>query len=287
MPIRQRAHLISNEFSNRYHLQSRVKQVNRYCNTRKDRLVNLGLSFATNFLVRVGRQVTEGLDVVRRYLQNPRCMPETYEDYLSIIEREAVKDGYGEFRLAREEFHNNTGVFEDGEPWFETRMKMFMDWYLLERIGHSGMTPLEMYLSMYGDTLGPEAVAQMALLAATLRSTFRIVTIQGNTLLLDDLAGGGQWRVVGSTSVIGLERDDLIGVRVVLFGGQLMMSPSTTVLHPREAREDIRNIIARARTERMPNRELVDHLDKMRLKLDRYSNVRIQHIYRYPGDTRL
>jgi hypothetical protein len=34
----------------------------------------------------------------------------------------------------------------------------------------------------------------------------------------------------------------------------------------------------------MPPRELVDHLDKMRLKLDRYSNVRIRHVYQYPDD---
>ena len=214
-------------------------------------------------------------------------MPESYEDYLTLLEKEAVKDGYAEFRLAREEFQNNTGVFEDGEPWFEIRMKMFMEWYLLERIGHSGMTPLESYLCLMGEQLSPEVHLQMTQLAVTLRSVFRIDHIQGDVLLLDDLAGGAQWRVTGTTPVVGLQRDDFVDVRLALFGGRVILCPATTVLHPREAREDVRAIIARARAERMPNRELVDHLDKMRLKLDRYSNVRIQHIYRYPGETRL
>lgn len=213
-------------------------------------------------------------------------MPATYEDYLSVLEKEAVKDGYSEFRLAREEFHNNTGVFEDGEPWFEIRMKMFMDWYLLERIGHSGLTPLEYFLCSQGNVLNAKEYRQMELLSTTLRSVFRIQSISGNGLLLDDLAGGGQWQVEGTTPLVGLEREDIIDVRLALFHGKMIMCPAT-VLHPKEAREDVRTIIARARAERMPNRELVDHLDKMRLKLDRYSNVRIQHIYRYPGDTRL
>jgi hypothetical protein len=213
-------------------------------------------------------------------------MSETYEDYLAVIEKDAVRDGYGEFRLAREEFHNNTGVFEDGEPWFENRMKMFMDWYLLDRIGHSGMRPIEAYLSSHGHSLAPGVLRQMELLCVTLRSVFRIVKITGNVLLLDDSASGGQWEAFGVTPIVGLEKDDIIDARLALFQGRVIMCPGA-VLHPREAREAVYAIIARARAEKMPARELVDHLDKMRLKLDRYSNVRIQHIYRYPGDTRL
>jgi hypothetical protein len=229
---------------------------------------------------------TGDLDVNDGSFHHAPCMFETYEDYLSAIEKDAVRDGYGEFRLAREEFHNSTGVFEDGEPWFETRMKMFMDWYLLDRISHAGMTPLEMYLAEHGRTLPQENFRQMEALSTTLRSVFRIVKVSGNTLTLDDSASGGQWEAVGTTPVAGLEKDDVIDARIALFRGDMILCPAV-VLHQKEAREDIYSIIARAKAEKMPARELVDHLDKMRLKLDRYSNVRIQHIYRYPGDTRL
>ncbi len=213
-------------------------------------------------------------------------MFETYEDCLSEIEKFAVRDGYGEFRLAREEFHNNTGVFEDGEPWFETRMKMFMDWYLLERISLVGMTPLAAYLTEHGRDIAPEHFRRMEALSASFRSVFRILKVAGNTLILDDLASGGRWEAEGTTPTKGLEKDDIIDARIAEFGGCLILCPAV-VLHQKEAREDIYSIVARAKAEKMPARELVDHLDKMRLKLDRYSNVRIQHIYRYPGDTRL
>ena len=213
-------------------------------------------------------------------------MLETYEDYLAELEKEAVRDGYSEFRLAREEFHNNTGVFEDGEPWFEIRMKMFMEWYLLERIGHSGMTPLETYLFRNGETLERDVYRRMEALNNTHRAVFCISKIDGRHLSLEDLAAGGHFEVTGIMPTVGLEKDDIIEARSALFDDVMILCP-TVVLHPKEAREDVRTIIARARGEKMPPRELTDHLDKMRLKLDRYSNVRIQHIYRYPGDTRL
>ena len=213
-------------------------------------------------------------------------MLDTYEDYLDELEKDAVQDGYGEFRLAREEFHNNTGVFEDGEPWFEIRMKMFMEWYLLERIGHSGMTPLESYLVVNGATLEKDVFRQMEALSGTHRAVFCISKIEGRQLALEDLAAGGHFEVTGISPTVGLEKDDIIQARLALFHGTMILCP-TVVLHPKEARDDVRTIIARARAEKMPPRELTDHLDKMRLKLDRYSNVRIQHIYKYPGDTRL
>ena len=103
--------------------------------------------------------------------------------------------------------------------------------------------------------------------------------------MLEDLAGGGKWEVESPNPTAGLEKGDIIGTRLVFFDGQLIMGRGT-VLHPREAHEAVYSIIARAKAEEMPPRELVDHLDKMRLKLDKYSNVRIQHIYRYPGDAR-
>ena len=213
-------------------------------------------------------------------------MLKTYEDYLDVLEKFATKEGISEFRIAREAFHTATGKFEDGEPWFEIRMKMFMDWFLLDREGRSGITPIEAYLSELGHTLPSDMFEQMTYLTTTLRSAFSIAHIKGNLLLLDDLASGGEWEVTATSPTAGLEKSDIIDARIAYFDGGLIMCPGT-VLHPREAADRVLGIIARARAEGMPAREIVDHLDKMRLKLDKYSNVRIQHIYRHPNDTRL
>ena len=213
-------------------------------------------------------------------------MFETYEDFLDLLEKHAIKDGIADFRIAREAFHTSTGKFEDGEPWFEMRMKMFMDWYLLDRAGENELTPLESYLETHAAQLPEKVYQQLIHLTATLRSVFQIEQISGISLLLNDLSRGGQWDVEATSPVVGLERDDIIDARIAFFDNRLIMCPGT-VLHPREAKSRVLDIIARAKAEGMAPREMVDHLDKMRLKLDRYSNVRIQHIYRYPGDSRL
>jgi hypothetical protein len=210
-------------------------------------------------------------------------MLSTYEDYLEHIQTDAMRNGLSEFRLAREEFHNLTGKFEDGESWFELRMTMFLDWYLLDRVGQDQLTPVERFLTQQGNELTPKDRSQMEYLTVTWRSVFQIIDLKDDTLRLKDLAKNGHWLVHSMIPTIGFNKDDILGTRIVFFDGQPTIGRST-VLHPQDANETILGIVERARTESLPPRALVDHLDKMRLKLDRYSNVRIQHVYRYPGD---
>ncbi len=213
-------------------------------------------------------------------------MFENYEDCLNALEKHAVKDGYADFRLAREEFHEKTGVFEDGEPWFESRMRMFLEWYLLERVGSLGLSPIQSYLLENKGTLSESDFLQMTYMSVTLRSVFRAHKLNNKIVHLDELARGGQWMAKADGPLIGIEKDDIFQARIYMFRDEIMMGTSI-VLHPKEARDDVENIIARSKASHMPAREIVDHLDKMRLKLHRYSNVRIQHVYKYPGDTRL
>jgi len=206
-----------------------------------------------------------------------------YEDLLERVQIAAASDGIDEIRLAREEFHTLTGEFDEGEPWYDLRMHMFLDWYLLDRVGPSGLTPIERYLVDHRDLLAPDELAQTINLTVTLRSVFRITRIRASALLLDDLTGGGHWLTRWTLPTVGLKVGDIIDTRIVLVGDE----PTTgrgTVLHPRDAQEAIVRIVERAALEGMPPRAVVDHLDKMRLKLDRYSNVRIRHVYQFPGD---
>lgn len=209
-----------------------------------------------------------------------------YEEYLDRIQAEATSAGLDEIRLAREEFHKLTGEFDEGEPWFDLRMHMFLDWYLLDRVGPRGLTPTELYLVNNRARLSPEDLAQLTHLTATLRSVFRIARVRGSELMLHDVTGGGHWLTTWTLPTEGLKVGDIIDTRIAIVADQLVTGRGT-VLHPREAHEAIERIVNRAVQEGMAPRELVDHLDKMRLKLDRYSNVRIRHVYQYPGDALL
>jgi len=213
-------------------------------------------------------------------------MPVDYDYFIERVQHAATRGGLADVRLAREEFHNLTGKFEEGEPWFELRMNMFHDWYLLDRRGVDGATPVERFIDDHRDRIDPTELPQFEHLTVTLRSVFRLLSIKGKALQLDDLAGGGRWEARWTLPTVGLALGDIIDSRIVMFDGQPITGRGA-VLHPREAHEAVETIVNRARREGMRPREVVDHLDKMRLKLDRYSNVRIRHVYQYPGDAHL
>lgn len=212
-------------------------------------------------------------------------MGATVEELLERVEEWAVEESLADFRAAREEFFELTGRFEDGEQWFDLRTAMFVDWFVLDRVGPAGLTPVERYLVQKYDGLTPDERTQLQHLTVTLRSVFEVVERRGDSLLLRDLPGGGEWLVASVLSNAGLAKGDMIGARLIYSHGRPTVGRGI-VLHPHEAAPAIEEIAARARAEGMPPRHVVDHLDKMRLKLDRYSNVRIQHVYRYPGDAR-
>jgi hypothetical protein len=210
-------------------------------------------------------------------------MSEQYEHYLELIEKDAATGGLNDFRLAREEFHKLTGEFEEGEPWFEIRMTMFLDWYLLDRTGPDGFTPNQRYLATHRDALDATAIRQFESFSVSLRSVFQIRKITGNTLLLEDLVGGGEWKTRWTLPSVGLGLDRILNTRIVLCDEELLVGRGT-VLHPVEAHESVVRIINRGITERMPNERIVNYMDKVKLKLDRYSNVKIKHVYQYPTE---
>ena len=222
------------------------------------------------------------MTAVRRSPNIP-SMTGSYETLLERLQAYATRNGLDDARLAREEFHRRTGEFVEGEPWYELRMNMFLDYYLLDRPSPSGETPAEAFLAEHGGALTPAERPAFAHLTVTLRTAFRLTRIHGAQLELDDLGGGGRWRALWTLPSIGLAVGDIVDTRIVLVDG-VPTTGRCAVLHPREAHEAIAKIVARARAVGMPPRDLVDHLDKMRLKLDRYSNVRIRHVYQYPDD---
>ena len=205
------------------------------------------------------------------------------ESALQRLEDYATRRGLAELRIARDEFHALTGEFSEGESWFETRMTMFLDWFLLDRVDSSGATINERYLAAHSAQLRREELAQHRWLNVTLRSAFRIAKLGGNRLLLRDIIGGGLWSARRTLTTLGLLKTDIIDLRLVR-DPQGIVAGRGAVLHPREAHEAIEKIVSRAAMARMPRQKITDHLDKMKLKLDRYANVKIRHVYQYPDD---
>ncbi|MBN2801889.1 MAG: hypothetical protein JXR91_02225, partial [Deltaproteobacteria bacterium] len=187
------------------------------------------------------------------------------------------------FKLAREQFFKFTGKFDESEPWFEVRMSMFMDWYLLDRKDRSNLTPVERYILNNSGNEDPETMEQLRYFLSTQRSVFRIEKIDGVNVMLKDLIRGGLWLTEWTLPIAGLQTDRIINTRIIYSKGTVFAGRGA-VLHPREAKESILSIIDRALAEHMPPEHITSYMDKINLKLNRYSNVKIKHVYQYPSD---
>lgn len=205
----------------------------------------------------------------------------SYEDYMERLQQAETRDGLDDFTKAREEFHALSGTFEDSEPCFELRSTMFLEWYLLDRRGGDGLTPGERLLATETSLTEAEK-QQLTYLCLSGRYGFEVVETRGAAVLLETLGTKARFLARSIATTVGLTPEDIICARLFYFGNEPTFAKSI-VLHPPESRSTIRDIAARAIASRMEPRALAQYLDKMKLKFDRYSNVRIQHVYRYPG----
>ena len=209
-----------------------------------------------------------------------------YSELVEIVQNDTVAVvGIDDVRAARGEFHQIAGEFEDGEPWFESRLAMFVDWYVMDRPLADGRTPIARWLAAHAD-LEAGRYRAFAALAASLRSVFRVEAPRGPLLVLDDLVGGGRWQVRSALATAGLLRGEILDARIVICGGEPCIGRGV-VLHPRDAHDAVLAIVGDARRQRLAPHRVAEHLDKARLKLDRYSNVKVQHVYNRLGDARL
>jgi len=184
-----------------------------------------------------------------------------------------------EVRRARREFQELTGKFEEDEPWFEQRMTLFLEWFVLDRPTSDGLTPVERFLLDEAPSLEDEELEIFEGLAATHRSLMRLERWQNGRIDLTDMIGGGSWSVLQEDSMIGLQRGDFLDLRIVPFRGEQYLGRGM-LFHPRIASEHIQKVLEVAHASGHLTFDLVNMLASQRIRFDRYRNMKVQHIYR-------
>lgn len=186
-------------------------------------------------------------------------------------------------RRARRQFQELTGKFEEDEPWFEQRMKLFLEWFVLDRIGRDGLLPAERFLVEESETLEEGEVEIFGGFTATQRSLLRIDRWHSGRIEFTDMLGGGIWSVQQKEPMVGLQKGDLLDARIIPFRGELYLGRGL-LFHPRVARESIQEVLEQAHEKGLLCFELVNLLASQRLRFDRYRNVKVNNIYQLPGD---
>lgn len=208
-----------------------------------------------------------------------RLMFEPYFD--RVATRAAGESHLVEVRRARREFQDLTGKFDEDEPWFDQRMTLFLEWFVLDRPGADGLIPVERFLVEEAPQLSETERFAFEGLAATQRTLVRLDRWQAGRIEVTDMIGGGTWSVRQILPMVGLQRGDLIDLRFIPFRGDLYLGRGM-VFHPRVAREAILDLLEAAHRQGGLRFDLVNLLAAQRLRFDRYRNVKVRHIYRLP-----
>ena len=144
-----------------------------------------------------------------------------------------------EIAAAREEYFTRSGkVFEDDAEVHEARTVSFLEWYVIERPLAHGQPPIIDALEKSRGRASSAGRAQaLASLATSHRSVFDIASVDGNVIELEDVLGGGRFRVVERRGTVGFEVGALVEARVVWDGSEPVFA-KTFLFHPRDARTE-------------------------------------------------
>ncbi len=196
------------------------------------------------------------------------------------VEHYAAAERAGLLGAAQAEFQRRTGEYEPGQAWYEERIRLFHDWFLLDHVLPDGRVPLVRFLAEAGGALtDAQRAVYRDLLRASHRSLFELDRSRGRTLRLLDRIGGAVFEVPMEAGLAGLATCDLVDARLLSPGGTLVLARGLLV-HPRPAHDTILETVGhgRAAAGGAPW-DLLDILARMKAAWDRAENPRVAAIY--------
>ena len=200
----------------------------------------------------------------------PRCIDRLATHYAGL-------PAAGEIERAREAFDAARGKVYDDDELHQAHMSLFLEWYVLERPGMDGLTPVEHALTT-GDGVVGEDRDLLVALTRSQHGLFELFKLDPGAAHLFDLFLGGRWRVESASRLTGLEPGDILEARLVPWEGAVRFGPSFC-FHPRPARESIHAMLDRAAEQGRLDPRMIGALAEMRLRYSRFRNIAVEHIY--------
>lgn len=206
-----------------------------------------------------------------------------YEPYFEWMLYHFTSPNYLErLKKAKNEFFQATGKVDDGEPYFELRMKMFVEWYIWDRVNESGRSCAEEFLIEMKDRLTQHEIEVFRSIVVTHRMVAQILYWGKGYIWIRDIIRGGIWKVAQTFPLIGINKKDIVDCRVIRQDERLYFTKGI-MFHPSEAVPYILQVVEEAKRYGMRNDEIMNTLAKMKLNYDRYSKIKINNIYKLSG----
>ena len=185
-----------------------------------------------------------------------------------------------ELEAGRKEYFGATGeVFED-DTFFELRMILFIEWFILERPLARGVVPIRAYLEEHGEGMTPDERELTGALLHHQHGLFRIKKTRAPVLSVRDLWNGKTVRIEAGDRALSFQAGDLIDARLVRFRDKIGLTDGV-LCHPPAAEGYIQSELkALKKGGASGPEEFSLKLAGMLLKLDRYRGIKPENIYR-------
>lgn len=206
----------------------------------------------------------------------------------ALIDRLASRWADGPHRdevaRAREQYFEQAGkVFEDDGDLYERRMTSFLEWYVIERPLGQGPPPVIRALENDGgeaDLAVDEAERRtLAAIAASHRSLFDIAAVEGHQIHVEDVISGARFSVLERRGTVGFEVGDLLEARLV-WDGQEIIFAKTFLFHPRDAREQVLDVVDVDLGKGEGREAIMFHLSRLHVRWHRLGHVGAARVYR-------
>ncbi|HEX2570274.1 MAG TPA: hypothetical protein VH877_11995 [Polyangia bacterium] len=229
--------------------------------------------------------------------------------HFAVLEQAIARAAEDEDALLSARMHWNVlaGEVHDEEPLYEERVNAFLEWFLLEyrpvearalsieaRAAAGGAAPERVGAGAVEPAIrrlireAPEAERPgLIALAAAHRGLFTVREPVNEGVLLEDLWGGGSFRVYERRRLIGLGPGEVFEARLVadVEAPPRILFTRSFCFHPREALEIIRQQVVRARRAGERRDDVLFRLLRSRLRCERYRHLSPLRIYE-SGETR-
>ena len=181
-----------------------------------------------------------------------------------------------EVKEAKEEFIARTGKIYEEDSSFETRMSLFLEWFVFDRkLQNEGMTPLEKLLQNPNSGFSEEEMAIVKVLPENQHSIFEFSKVKEHVIHVIDYADNKKKQIQERRKNFGLVKKDIFEARIISFEEKFYFS-GPMLFHPGGAKKFIKSLfIPKDRNVD----EIIFRLSQMSLKLERYRHISFKKIY--------
>ncbi len=150
-----------------------------------------------------------------------------------------------EVEAARSEYFRLTGLVNEEDHSFESRMAGLLEYYLFDRplsSDGSGRTPVELFLEEAFDDLTTEERSVFREFTRTRVGLFEVRKVGTGWIRIRDLLDREDLEVTERRAAIGLSKGEIFQGRLVPWQDRLLFGRSF-VFHPREARKTVLRLV--------------------------------------------